>query len=232
MAGASSKLIGRSGDDTRTSYEVMTDVSRFIQEVLDGYTSAPPPLERADRQMNWLRPDGRVEFDKLPRRFLEQVFACLTPREKRMFGIEYRGGSLDDVGADAPRAFRDRHGETDAASMVYRHFRRRLAEGTASAIDQDTMSEVVDEIQEWAEGESPMGEILLDYFYATDAEYRLRIDMDFASFSRGCDVAAIKANQDSRSKALVQRLELFANIGPEDLFEDVDAVDEWDGLGD
>ena len=102
MAGASSKLIGRSGDDTRTSYEVMTDVSRFIQEVLDGYTSAPPPLERADRQMNWLRPDGRVEFDKLPRRFLEQVFACLTPREKRMFGIECRGGSLDEVGADAP----------------------------------------------------------------------------------------------------------------------------------
>jgi hypothetical protein len=194
-------LIDATENDGRTDYEVMIDFEKFVLVRLDHLPgvpfdpSDPPPV-------NWLAGNGRVLFSRLNRTFVEKAFSCLTPSERRAVLHEFRSEEGMDM---------------DATCVVYRHY---LGHPTSENHNPSGrfMREMAEDIAGWDREPSPLGDLLLDYFYPTDPACRSKANAAFKRASKGCDLAEIRAAQAKSSAETIERINAFAAIDFYDLF--------------
>jgi hypothetical protein len=196
-------VIDAAENDGRTDYEVMMDFEDFVQRTLDDLSGMLAVVDRPRPPVDWLPGNGRVAFARLDRTFVEKAFSCLTHAERRAVLNEFRSDESMDI---------------DATCVVYRHY---LMYPTSENHNPSSpfMCEIAEDIAHCDRREpSPLGDLLLSYFYTTDPACRSEANAVFKRASKGCDLAEIRAAQAKSSAETIERIDAFAAIDFYDLF--------------
>jgi hypothetical protein len=191
----------KTANDGRTDYEVMIDFEGFVQRTLDGLSGMLAVVDRPP--VDWLPGNGRVASARLDRTFVEKAFSCLTHAERRAVLNEFRSDESMDI---------------DATCVVYRHY---LMYPTSENHNPSSpfMCEIAEDIAHCDRREpSPLGDLLLSYFYTTDPACRSEANAEFKRASKGCDLAEIRAAQAKSSAETIERINAFSAMDEQDLF--------------